>query len=266
MQTCHIEPRILEYVPQEINAHFIIQYKDAKFVAMHIVKEKWGIYDHQYHDVVKQFAWKSNNGYFVTRITHDNKTLFPNLPYNILQEVRLDRLIMEYLENQPCPKTLDSKKKTANYVIEHINNMSRDNRLENLRWITVRHYDDVRHPKFYWKKVPKQLKDMGITTYPKYIKWLDKHNAFVIDDHPLKLLDHEHDRRNNIRIFSSKAKAVTPYDKLCEIQNMLADLNKREYMGYTSFDEFCEYQNVLLEDYNDMIGNIKSYLINNAKE
>lgn len=251
---------VLDYVPQEINSHVIVEYRGNMYVVMHVVKEKYGVYDFEYHDIIKQFTWKSNNGYFVTRITPEVKSAIPDLPFETGKEVKLDLLVLEYLANQPSPKTVDSKKKTHNYVIEHINNKTRDNRLCNLRWITVRHYDDVRHPKFYWKKVPKQLKDMGITTYPQYIKWLDPHNAFVIDDHPLKLLDHERDRCNKIRIFSTKAKAVTPFEKLCEIKGLLEELNTREYLSYPSFNAFCEHRSRLEHEHEEIMRLSMNYI------
>lgn len=251
----------LEYIERPINSYAVVEYNHKKYIVMHVVKEKYGIYDYEYHDVLKVFKWTSDNGYFVTFIQEEHKEMFPDMSYDIGKKIKMDRLIMEYLFGLLDPKTKESKRKTENYVIEHINGATRDSRIDNLRWITRRHYDDVRHPKFYWKKIPKQLKDMGMVEYPKYIKWLERKNAFVIDDHPLKLLDHEVDRRNKIRIYSSAAKNKTPHDKFIEITNALEELEKREYLGFPSFAFFKNVQIKLKESHDIIITNTKTNII-----
>jgi hypothetical protein len=112
------------------NNYYIVQDEnERKYVVMHIINGKYCIYDYEFHDIIKVFGtWYANNGTACCILKPQHIEAIPDLPFELNKLVYMHILIKEYCLKEP--------KQNEKHVLHHINERRRDNRRENLIWVS----------------------------------------------------------------------------------------------------------------------------------
>ena len=159
-----------------LNNYYIVRDVNSRlYVAMHIVNGKFAIYDHEYHDVVSKFSWNPNNGYACAVLRREHLEKFPDLA----DVFEIDRMLyMHALIKKYCMKQCDEEG-----VIHHVNGRMRDNRKENLIWVSANQHRALLKPAGKLYKPPVELRGK-CPVLPEFCKWINAKKAFRLEGHP----------------------------------------------------------------------------------
>lgn len=156
------------------NEYYIIQDNNLNKYVILELKSSYAIYDYKFHKEISCLSWHihSTTGY----INHTvNNTFAEKYPDYKSSSIYLHQFIMQY-----CIKS-DKVYDT----IDHINWQKNDNRSKNLRWASQSEQNNNRSSRSD-KKIPMQeLIDIGIKEYPKYIRYDNSQERYVIEKHPI---------------------------------------------------------------------------------
>ena len=126
------------------------------------------IYDEIYDISLSQYNWSYNkkSGYMYTHFNDINSES---------STITMHKLIM----------TLANKEKQTNESIDHINQIKTHNVLENLRFVTQSIQNSNRQTRSDRLAPPQELINIGINELPRYIRYDNSENKFVIErNHP----------------------------------------------------------------------------------
>lgn len=219
------------------NNYYIIKDDNKTYVLMHIVQGKFAIYDYEYHDLILKLGpWHPNNGTacFVLRQHHIDAV--PDLPYEVNKLVYMHLLIKEY-----CLKEQSTNEK---HILHHLNERKRDNRKENLIWITKNQQRALlkKVGKFY--KPPVEVRNI-MPELPKHCRWINAKKSFWIDSHPACFLAVENKEQKHKYIESMKGKKHTIQVKFADFMEKYNSLMCKPYGGQESYYKFIEFQRAL---------------------
>ena len=220
------------------NNYYIVQDNkmNRKYVVMHIVKGKFAIYDYEYHDVLKKWAWFPCNGAASSMLRQEHLDIFPDLPYELNKMVYMHLIIKEY-----CMKNIKDNDKQ---VLNHINERRRDNRRENMIWVSKNQQRALLKKIGKLAKPPVEIRSQ-MPLLPKFCKWINAKKAFWIDSHPACFLAVENRQQGHKYIESMKGKKHTVQEKFDDFLKKYETLMAKPFGGQPSFPAYLEYLDML---------------------
>jgi len=218
---------------------------DKKYVLMHIIKGKYAIYDYEFHDIIKCFKWQPNNGYACCLLKDIHFEKLPDLPFQKNKLVYMHILIQEY-----CLK-IKSPVPSERYVLHHINERMRDNRKENMIWVSNNQHRAlmIKIGKLY--KPPAELREQ-MSELPPFCRWINAKKLFRIDSHPACFLAVEKNEAVHKYIDSLKSKKYTIQQKFNDFIIKWSDLMAKPYGGQDSFPKYLEFKTMMENSYKEL--------------
>lgn len=192
------------------------------------------IYDKKTDDFVNKFNWFCHLGYAVTK-----KNATSNL---------MHRMIM--LKEHP---TIDLEK----YTVDHINEIKSDNRLKNMRFATQSEQNSNRSSRSDKKPPPDELKDMGVTEYPRHVRWDKTEKKFIIENHPMLVKQVEEGKIKKAAMSGTKSARFTIVQKYQDILAKLKELD--DLFNNDETGNFKALKNDLKKEYTEIVNAIRQY-------
>ncbi len=237
------------------NYYIIKDENDRQYVVMHIIKGKFAIYDYEYHDVVSKFCpYYPNNGYACSIVRQHHKDQFPDLPFEVNKMMYMHLLIKIYCLKEPT----DNEK----HVLHHINERKRDNRRENLIWLTKNQQRALLKKIGKLYKPPVEIRPI-MPELPKFCRWINAKKSFWIDSHPACFLAVENKEQKHKYIESLKGKKWTIQQKFEDFQKKYDALMAKPYGGKESFPKYLEFQEMLEKTNKQLVTLASSIAISN---
>lgn len=173
------------------------------------------IYDYMYDEELSKINWYYNNklGYV--------------LGHNNGDTVYMHVMICE------LGGIMEKNKSTS---VDHINTIKTDNRLSNLRMATQSEQNSNRPNRRDKIEPCNDLKNIGVTELPRYLRWDNTEHKFVIDRHPQLVKDVESGLRKKWAMSCTK-RNISIVDKYHEA---LAKLKELDDMFYD--DTYLQFQ------------------------
>lgn len=215
--------------------------KMCTYVALEICNQKFAIYDYEFHWFISKFKWYPMNGYATMKIKQEVLNEFPDLPFELNQNISMDNIIKTYLLKQP--KIINNKHDEFRIVLHHCNNKLRDNRTKNIMWFGKYEQKSIQSiQKIY--KPPIEVRHLSMFL-PKYCKWINAKKCYRIDEHPsifymIKTGDSKHKY-----IESLKGKKHTPLQKYIDVMEKYEMLEHRPFYDCNSYIDFIQKMNRL---------------------
>lgn len=218
------------------NNYYVVQDEGCRdYVVMHIVNGKFAIYDFEYHDVIKKLIWNPNNGYACSILRKEHIELFPNLNmFEVGKMVYMHDLIKLY-----CLKESGGEK-----VVHHINGRMRDNRKENLVWLSKNEHRALLQPARKLAKPPVEFREV-MPQLPRFCKWINAKKTFRIENHPACFAAVERGEQKHKYIESLKGNKHSLQSKFDDFVKKYEELLSRPFGGQESFVKFEELQSSL---------------------
>ena len=215
------------------------------YVLLHIIKGKYAIYDYEFHDVVKCFKWQANNGYACCLLKDEHFEKLPDLPFQKNKLVYMHTLIQEYCLKIPSPVP------SERYVLHHINERCRDNRKENMIWVSNNQHRAlmIKVGKLY--KPPSEIR-VQMPELPPFCRWINAKKLFRIDSHPACFLAVEKNESVHKYIDSLKSKKYTIQEKFNDFIKKWYDLIDKPYGGHASFPKYLEFKTMMENSYKEL--------------
>jgi len=155
------------------NEVYEVEHLGQKVCMMKVATNVYTMIDPEYVDKIKKYVWSQHKhtGY----ITHSiNKTSAKEV--GEINSISLHQYVLKYCAGKPCPKDLS---------VDHINRVKIDNRVSNLRYATQSLQNVNRERVCAIRQEPlDELKAIGIDSYPKYTRYDNSQQRFIIDKHP----------------------------------------------------------------------------------
>lgn len=205
------------------------------YVCVHIINEKYAIYDYEVHNVISLFDWFPNNGYACSMLREEHLAQLPDFPYEVNKMIYMHSVIKEYCFNHT----------KTNEVIHHINEKRRDNRIENLIYISKNSQRALLKKIGKLNKPPSCLRE-HMPVLPKFCKWINAKRCFRIDSHPACFFAVENKEQKHKYIESLKGKQ-TLHEKLEDIIVKYDLLLSKPFYGFESFIKYEEFKNTMTE-------------------
>ena len=189
---------------------YFIELNDKKYYGIFSTKlEKPIVYDEEYHDELSKMNWYNcANGYIAS-----------NNQY-------MHRIIAEMAK---LPNFEDDK-----YSVDHINCIKYDNRIANLRMATQSQQNSNRETRNDKKEPIDELKALGITMLPKYVRWDKGESKFTIDKHPKLVEEVSLGIRKKACQSGTKSVKLTIKEKYQDILARLDELN--QYISHDAIE------------------------------
>ena len=169
------------------NEYYIIEdtHSKEKYVVLKL-KSSYALYNYKYHDKISSLSWHLHKtGYITHTINNTFTEMYPDC-YNIKSDIYLHKFIMIFCKNL----------KQTEDTVDHINWRKNDNREENLRWASQSDQNSNRDTRCD-KKLPfDELIEIGIDKYPKYCRYDNSQNRFIIEKHPALIKKVENNKIN----------------------------------------------------------------------
>jgi hypothetical protein len=219
-----------------INNFYIVKdnLSNRKYVVMHIVNGKFAIYDYEHHDVISKFKWSPNNGYACCLLKQEYIDLLPDITesYEINRLIYMHLLIKEYCLKLP--------KENEKHILHHINERRRDNRKENMIWISKNQQRALLKKIGKFSKPPVEIRPI-MPFLPKHCKWINAKKTFWIDSHPACFLAVEKKEQKHKYIESLKGKKWTIKQKFDDFIKKWEILMQKPYGGQPSFYSYIDF-------------------------
>jgi len=200
---------------------YFIELNDKKYYGIFSTKlEKPIVYDEEYHDELSKMNWYISNGYVISNDQY------------------MQRIISKIAK---LPNFEDDK-----YSVNHINCIKYDNRIANLRMATQSEQNTNRKVRNDKKEPIDELKELGITMLPKYVRWDKGESKFTIDKHPRLVEEVSLGIRKKACQSGTKSVKLTIKEKY---QDILARLDELNQYRSPDFIELQKKKNELLEEY-----------------
>lgn len=226
------------------NNYYIVRDRDdRKYVVMHVVNGKFAVYDYEFHEIVSSFRWSPNNGYACCVLRDHNFERFPDLPFEVNKICYMHVLIKEYCLKEP--------KENEKHVLHHVNERRRDNRKENLVWISRNQQRALLKKIGKLGKPPVEIRPI-MPELPKFCRWINAKKAFWISDHPACFLAVENKEQKHKYIESKKGKKHTVMEKFEDFLQKYDAMMSKPYNGHESFYKFLEFQHGMIESYKEL--------------
>lgn len=228
-----------------LNNYYILRDADGRdYVAMHIVNGKFAIYDHEFHDVIEKFTWNPNNGYACSILRKEHLELFPDMAvmFQIDKMVYMHSLIKQYCMRQNA----------GEQVIHHINGRLRDNRKDNLIWLSRNQQRALMKPVGKLYKPPVELR--CVTPFlPEFCKWVNAKKAFRIEGHPACYAAVESGEQKHKYVESLKGKKHSLQSKYVDFVKKYDVLMNMPFGGKESYGEYVDFKGVLEETWQGIV-------------
>ena len=219
------------------NNYYIVKDEDdRKYVCLHVVNGKFAIYDYEHHDIISKWTWSANNGTACSVLKQEHLALYPDLPYEVNKLIYMHLLIKEY-----C---LKQHKESDKDVLHHINERRRDNRHENLIWVSKNQQRALLKKIGKLAKPPVEIRPT-MPFLPKFCKWINAKKAFWISDHPANFVAVENKTQNHKYIESLKGKKHTIQEKFDDFVKKYEALMSNPFGGQENFYKYLEFQEML---------------------
>jgi hypothetical protein len=219
------------------NNYYIINTENnEKYGVMHIVNGKFAIYDFEYHNIIIKFKWHPNNGYACCLLKDEHFELLPDLPFEKNKLIYMHLLIQEY-----CLKI---EKPDDRHVLHHINERRRDNRKQNMIWVTKNQQRALLKVIGKLAKPPVEIRPI-MPYLPKHCKWINAKKSFWIDSHPACFLAVENKEIKHKYIESLKGKKWTIQQKFDDFIKKYEALMNKPYGGKENYYKFLEFKKEL---------------------
>lgn len=188
------------------------------------------IYDEEDEMLCGDYNWKINaGGYAIARVNG--------------QMTYMHRLIMTT---------------TASHsTVDHINWIKTDNRRKNLRAANMSQQNSNRGSRCDKLQPLPELIEVGVTEYPRHIRWDRTEKKFIIDKHPMLIKHVEQGIRKKAMISGTKSATMNVIQKYQDILAKLDELNQ-EYSGFAD-TEFQEIKNENLNEFKEICKAIDIY-------
>lgn len=243
------------------NNYYIINDISAEraYVVMHIVNGKFTVYDHEFHEVISKFErWSPNNGYACSVLKQEHVDSLPGileLGYELNKIIYMHTLIKDYCLKQP--------KDNEKHVLHHINERRRDNRRENLLWVSRNQQRALLKKIGKLGKPPVEIRPI-MPYLPKFCRWINAKKAFWISDHPANFLAVENKEQKHKYIESMKGKKHTVQQKFEDFIKKYNDLMAKPYGNQESFPAYLQFQDHLEFTYHQLVFKASSVAISNS--
>jgi hypothetical protein len=138
-------------------------------------------------------------------------------------------------------------------TIDHINRYKTDNRLVNLRAAT--NSEQISNRASRSDKIPPfpELQEIGVTEYPRHVRWDKSEKKFVIEKHPVLLREVQDGKRKKPSISGSKSANITVLDKYKDILARLRELDDQTDHTFKAIREARKHE------FEEIVRAIKAY-------
>jgi hypothetical protein len=133
-------------------------------------------------------------------------------------------------------------------TIDHINEIKVDNRKCNLRIATQSEQNSNRVMRKDKLPPPAELLEHGVLQLPKYIRWDNTEQKFIIDKHPRLVQDLLQKKRNKPFVSGTKSTKLTVIQKYSDILARLQELDENDN-DLESRTQFKEIKKKLFDEY-----------------
>jgi hypothetical protein len=226
-----------------------------KYVVMHIVKGKFAIYDYEFHAKVLDFCpFYPNDGYACMMIKQKHLDLYPEMNLQLNTLLYMHVLLMN----------LDGRSETneTDKIIHHINERRRDNRRENMIWMS-KNVSIALCKKFGKANKPPMETRHICAELPPFCHWINAKKAFWIDCHPACFLAVNNREQKHKYIESIRGKKWTVEQKLTDILSKYDKLLMKPFGNQSSFHNYMNLLNTLATSHNDIIQFVQNCIIRN---
>lgn len=230
-----------------LNNYYVIEDGDRKYVAMHVVNGKFALYDYEFHDVISKFTWFPNNGFACTIPREDHKETFPDLPYELNRQMFMHLLIKEYL--------LAQNKENDKQVLHHINECKRDNRKENMIWVS-KNQQRALLKKGKLSKAPPEVRHLSLEL-PRNVRWINAKKEYRIDCHPVNFLMVENKEVKHKYVESLKGKKWTMLQKYEDMLKKYEEMMRKPYGGQESYYKYLEHKAHMIKTRRELLMSVK---------
>lgn len=221
---------------------------DRNYVVMHIVNGKFTVYDYEFHDVITKFErWSPNNGCACSVLKQEHVDALPGmleLGYEVNKMVYMHALIKDYCLKQP--------KENEKHVLHHINEKKRDNRRENLIWVSRNQQRALLKKIGKLAKPPVEIRPI-MPYLPKFCRWINAKKAFWISDHPANFVAVENKEQKHKYIESMKGKKHTVERKFEDFLEKYSALMAKPFGGQDSYPAYLQFQEHLDYTYREIV-------------
>lgn len=225
-----------------VNNYYVVQAVNGRsYVAMHIVNGKFAVYDYEFHDVISAFVWNPNNGFACTVLRKQHLDTFPDLA----AVFEIDRVLyMHALIKQYCLKETGE-------VIHHINGRMRDNRKENLIWVSANQHRALYKEVGKLHKPPFELREIA-QVLPEFCKWINAKKLFRMEGHPVCFAAVERGELKHKYIESLKGKQSLQ-DKFADFMAKYAEIMAKPFGGQRNYGEYVEFKRLLETQWKEIV-------------
>ena len=243
------------------NNYYVVRDPSAErdFVAMHVVNGKFALYDYEFHDVISKFErWSPNNGYACSVLKQEHVEALPGileLGYEVNKIIYMHTLIKDYCLKQP--------KENEKHVLHHVNEKRRDNRRDNLIWVSRNQQRALLKKIGKLAKPPVEIRPI-MPYLPKFCRWINAKKAFWISDHPANFVAVENKEQKHKYIESMKGKKHTVQRKFEDFLEKYNALMANPFGGQESFPAYLRFQEHLEYTYREIVLKASNVAISNC--
>jgi hypothetical protein len=164
------------HIPNKV-VTFETEFPNVTF--MQVSDDAWTIIDERFQEKILKYKWylQTTSGY----IAHRFKSTGDIPVANNKTHMYLHQFIM-----QSC---LGIEPNQEGYSVDHINWKKPDNRSINLRYVSQSVQNTNREMFHDRKKPPQELIDLGISEFPKHLRYDNSQSRFIIEKHPQLLAE-----------------------------------------------------------------------------
>jgi len=156
------------------NEVYEVEYCGKRTCMMKVAEEAYTMIDFQYINKIRQYKWSlhKQTGYICHSVNQTSAKEVGNI-----NRIYLHQYVLKYCTGESCPDDCS---------IDHFNRVKVDNRVVNLRYATQSLQNENRVRVFSNRQEPPdELKDIGITEYPKHVRYDTTQARFLIEKHPM---------------------------------------------------------------------------------
>lgn len=219
------------------NKEWVVSINEEKVYVIKYLGNGYTLYDYKFHEMVSKYKFYKHTG--TDYINHGVTALFKqNYPDYNSSHIYLHSFIMKYCAMVPNPENKPT--------IDHINRNKYDNRLCNLRWATTGEQNQNKPVRFDKKLPCDELVFAGIKEIPRFIRYDNSQERFVIDKHPVLV-----ERGNNKNTTMNATRKGSIFQKLYDAVSIAIKLDDSD-KGLC--EQFYQLQKIVVQ-FNHEIAN-----------